>query len=215
MITMRKWLILSLITLLTLSMFTGCVSNAEKLESITGTWSITTPAVESEVVKLLESLDAKEAEIALADQKSLHITQLVSFSGDGTYVFSYDVDAIRASVRKFFEGYFDALYAGRSTLNDVYERDFTDTTVEEFRQFYAEFYDMASFQALIDELTAEAFDYEILAQPREVGTFTLRGSRLYCTPQGQDQADIIGFELKDGKLRLNFADAIQVYEKVQ
>lgn len=212
---MRNLLILAMITVLTACLFAGCASNAEKLEPLSGTWSITTAAVESEVVELLQSIEACEEEIALADQKSLYITQQVSFSTDGSYVFSYDAEAIRASVRKFYEGYFDALYEGRTTLNDVYETDFTEATVEEFRRFYAELYETVSFEELIDELTGGAFDYEALAQPQETGTVTVRGSRLYCTPEGQSKAEIIGFELKDGKLQLNFADAIQVYEKVK
>lgn len=211
---MKKLLSLALTAVLVAGLFAGCVSNAEKLQQLAGTWSVTTAAVESEAEKLLKSLDAKEAELALADLGSLKITQQVIFTADGSYTFCYDVQAVRASVKAFFEGYFDDLYEGRDTLKELHQTDFADMSQEDFQAFYAEFYGLESYDALIAQLVSEAYDYEQLAKPAETGSVSVRGSRLYCTPEGQTKAQIIGYELKDGKLRLNFADAIQVYEKV-
>lgn len=211
---MKKILSLALVAVLAVSLLGGCVSNAQKLQQLAGTWSVTTAAVEGEAEKLLKSLDAKEAELALADLGSLKITQQVIFTADGSYTFCYDVEAVRAAVKAFFEGYFDDLYEGRDTLKELHKTDFAEMSQEDFRAFYAKFYGVESYDALITQLVAEAYDYAQLAKPAETGTVTVRGSRLYCTPEGQTQAWIIGYELRDGKLRLNFADAIQVYEKV-
>ena len=53
---MKKILSLALVAVLAVSLLGGCVSNAQKLQQLAGTWSVTTAAVEGEAEKLLKSL---------------------------------------------------------------------------------------------------------------------------------------------------------------
>lgn len=209
----RIFLTLALALLLAASLC-ACDSGAEKMEALAGTYTMTAVETEDLVMELMESIEAYDEEIALVDKSSLKYVQLVTFDAKGNYSFADDPAATRQLVREFYEGYFAALYAGRTTLNAVYETTFDNMTEAEFQQYYAEVYDCTNYEALLDLLTENAHDYEALEEPWETGTYTIRGNRIYCTITGESQAEYITYSLDGNTLKLTYSDSEEVYTKV-
>lgn len=209
----KKLVVLLLAAILVLSLG-ACESAEEKMAKLAGTYTMTAVDTEEFFNSLMDSIEAYDEEIALADASSLKYVQLVTFDAEGNYSYAYDAAATEECVREFYAGYFAALYAGRTTLNDVYGGSFDDFTEEEFCQFYAELYNCADYSELIDTLVDSAYDYSTLSEPWETGTYTISGNRILCTIEGEEEAEAMGYELDGDSLTLTYSDGEEVYTKV-
>ena len=172
---------LFLVIVMIAGVFAGCESQAEKLEKLAGTWIMTTDDTEEQAQVLLEGLDLYEEEIALVDLTALDYVKVVEFGVDKTYRFSCDPDGTKACVHTFLEGVFDTLYENRTALNDVYDVEFDEISKTDFLQFYADLYQQTDFDALIDHMVSNAYNYDSFADGTEVGTFTISRGRIMCT----------------------------------
>ena len=193
--------------------FAGCESQAEKLEKLAGTWIMTTDDTEEQAQVLLEGLDLYEEEIALVDLTALDYVKVVEFGMDKTYRFSCDPDGTKACVHTFLEGVFDTLYENRTALNDVYDVEFDEISKTDFLQFYADLYQQTDFDALIDHMVSNAYDYDSLADSFEVGTFSISGSKIKTTINGKSTAEAVGYRINGDQLTLTYSDAVEVYTR--
>ena len=210
---MRRVLSL-LLAISVIALLTAC--SGMKVEDVAGTWKMEASDTALQAEALLRDVDAYEEELALADLNSLKYVKVAEFREDGTYQFRVDAQGTKDCVRSFFEGYFRALYIGRSTLNEAYNTTFDDMTEEEFRQFYAQLYAVESFSALVDALTETAYDYQSLEKPMEKGTFTLRGDLIRCTIEGKSESSAIKAVLlgeNAEQLKLTYSDGEEVYTR--
>ena len=192
----------------------GCGAGL-KLEDLTGKWAMTAMHDQEEATYLLDMLDLYAEERKLVDLDSLNYVLMVEFGSDGSYSFAYDVDANKACVREFYLGVMDALYEGRASLGGVYEADLEPMTREEFNQFYADVYGVASYEFLMDRFVEYAYDYDALAEPMETGTFKIVGDALMCTITGETEGASMGCELSGDSLKLIYADGEEVYTRVK
>lgn len=209
-----KHLKLILVLTLTMAMLCGCGGSAS-VEDLAGEWNMTVASPEEDVTYLLDSMDLYTEERAFVDQDSLSYVLAANFSTDGSYSFTYDVEANKACVREFYEGVMAALYENRAELTSLYGEEVTDMSREAFDQFYAEAYGMASYEVLMNNLVEYAFDYDVLGEPLEVGTFTIVGSNLMCTVEGETEVGSIGFALDGDTLTLTYSDGEEVYTRVK
>ena len=210
----RIFLTLALVLVLAVSLC-ACDNSAEKMEALAGTYTMTAVESEAQFMEYMESMDAYDEEIALADKSSLKYVQLVTFDAKGNYSFADDVDATKKCLREFYEGYFAALYAGRTTLNAVYETTFDNMTEAEFQQFYAEVYNCANFAALMDQLTEGAYDWDAKRTPWETGKYKIRGSKIYYTITGETKSEYTDYVLDADTLKLTYSDSVEVYTRVK
>jgi len=209
-------MILTLLLVLTLgASLCACGNNAEKMEALAGTWTMTAVESDAQFMEYMESIEAYDEEIALADKSSLKYVKLVTFDAKGNYSFADDAAATKKCLREFYEGYFASLYAGRTTLNAVYETTFDNMTEAEFQQFYAEVYDCANYEALLDLLTEGAYDWEAKEAPWETGTYTIRSNRIYCTISGEAKAEYINYSISGDTLTLTYSNLEEVYTRVK
>ena len=211
----NKTILLFAAAMLVVSILAGCVSMEDKIAEIAGVWVTESAESEENARMILENIDLYEEEIALVDLSSFDSVMLVEFKTDRSYRFSYDIDATKVCVREFYLGAFKAMYDGRASLADTYEVDFSEYTEEEFYQFYADLYEQQDFDTLINSFVEGAFDYEILGQDFETGTFTITGNNIMCTITGESEAAGIEYALVDGKLNLHFTNADMVMERAK
>lgn len=214
---MKKPIALVLAAVLVLCLCLTACSNSskEKMDALAGTYTMTYTESEEWFDELMDSIDAYDEEIALVDKSTLKAVQTVTFDAQGNYSFSDDAEGTRACVRSFYEGYFDALYAGRTTLNAKYEKTFDNMTLAEFRQFFAETYNCENYEALLTTITNNAHQYDNMADPWETGTYTIRANRIYFTISGEKEAEFITYTLTGDTLTLTYSDGEQVYQKVK
>ena len=213
---LKSMLVMGLALILVLSLC-GCQTNAQRTEELVGTYSITIPDSEEQIMVLMESIDAYDEEIALVDMESLYYVKTLTFTASDSYYYAQDPDGVAACVREFYEGYFSSLYEGRTTLNEVYADMgviFDALTEEEFYLFYAELYGFESYDALIDELVHNAYDYDALTESMEFGKFRVSGSKIYSQAAGEPEETQVNYELENGKLTIYFADGTEVYDKI-
>ncbi len=211
---MKKTVLFLLILAMVLLTFSGCgPTTAEKIEALSGVWTITLDNTKDAAESLLDTIDAYPEEVALADLNSLDYVQVVEFTTDKTYRFAYDAEGTQACVKAFYESFFDALYEGRSTLNSVYEASFDDMTKEEFQQFYAEMYELASYEEMIDKMAETAYDYEELAEAWETGTYTIKGKNIMCTITGEVMPEALEYAIDGDTLTLTYSNGVEVYTK--
>lgn len=209
----KTLLVLCLVSVLVAGMFCGCENTQAKMEALSGTWTLTAADSEEQATILLEAIDLYEEEIALVDLGSLNYVQIVEFDMDGNYRFAYDVEGIKACVHEFYTGVFDALYEGRTSLNEVYGVEFDDMSQDEFRAGFADMYGAANYDTMIDQFTEYAYDYTALAEDLETGTYTIVGDSIMCTIAGETQAEALGYAIDGDSLTLTYADAEEVYTK--
>lgn len=182
-----------------------------QIDKLAGTYVTEEQFDAADVEELLTDYDFYPEEIALVDPDGLSISKYVQFTEDKTYTFYYDVDTFKAHVEDMFRDAFADMYAGRDQLSAVYEMDMTAMTEAEFQTFYAELYSQESFDALVSVMTEDAYNYSVLEDDTEVGTFTIDDGKILCTINGTYTAESMGYELKDGKLTLHFSNKDEVY----
>ncbi|MDD5953889.1 MAG: hypothetical protein PUD38_01670 [Firmicutes bacterium] len=213
---MKKYTnILSLVVaiLMIAALFCGCESEAEKIQSLAGTWYLTISDTETTAQALLENVDFYPEEIACVDLTTLKSVKVVTFTAEKTYSFAYDADGTRACTRAFFEAAFDAMYENRASLGQLYDVDFEPASKEEFRQFYAELYSTADYSGLLDALVENGYDYDELVKPWEEGSFTINGNVIAMTILGQSEAETLKYSIEGDALTLTYADGVEVYSR--
>lgn len=241
---MKKALVLTMTLALVLSMLCGCGSilgsaasssssgdngnrsDAESAvreflnitdpyEELRGTWTSIVPDTVDEARSLLESIDAYEPELAIADLYCLEYAKTVTFTEDKTYFFGYDIEGTKACVRRFLDTYFNDLYDGRTTLNEPYGMTFDDMSRDEFLTFYAELYSYTNYEEMLDGLTANAYRYDELAvEGIENGTYTIDDDYIMCTITGESVAEGMKYSIDGDQLTLVYTNATEVYTKV-
>ena len=195
-------------------LLTAC--SARKAEDITGIWALEAQDTQVQAQALLLDVEAYTEELALADLDSLKYVKVAEFCEDGTYQFRIDAQGTKACVRSFFDGYFQALYEGRATLNEAYNMTFDEMTREEFLQFYADIYEKENYQVLLDDFAETAYDYEGLSVPTR-GTYKVTGGLVRCTKDGAGEASTLKAERsgENGEyLILTYSDGEEIYTRV-
>ena len=182
-----------------------------QIEKLAGTYMTEKPFDAEDVEDLLADYDFYAEEIALVDLDGLSLPKYVRFQEDKTYTFYYDADGFKANVENLFRQAFADMYAGRSSLSELYGADLTAMTEAEFQAFYAELYSQATFDDLIAVLTGDAYNYSSIATDTEVGTFTIDDGKILCTINGTYTAESMAYELKDGTLKLTYSNDVEVY----
>lgn len=208
-----KILLLVLVAVMVAGMFAGCETTAQKIEKLAGTWTMVADDTEEQAESLLENFDLYEEEIALVDLSALDYVQIVEFTTEKTYRFAYDAEATEACVHTFLEGVFAQMYDGRTALDETYGEDFGAMSEAEFQQHYADLYGFDDFDTLVDEMAANAYDYDALAEDWETGTFTISGDDILCTITGESQAESLGYKIVGDNLTLIYGDGTEVYTR--
>lgn len=211
---MKRMLSAALAVLMILCCLTGCKSEKKKLAELNGVWVSSMVRTPEQAEELLQSIDACEEEIALADLETMRIGTLAEFDGK-TYRFGFDAEQTRLCVEEYFRGYFEDLYEGRETLNLVYGENFPAMTQEEFYAFYASLYECEDYETLISMIVWRVYDYDALEEQSSSGTFTISDGKLVCKPDGQETESTVGYQVSNkGKtLTLSYADGVEVYTK--
>lgn len=208
---MKKILALTLVLAMLLSM-TACGLLGVKKEDLCGTWSLDLYQDAETVESILLNLDFYEEEIALIDLNSMACVMCVRFNEDNTYSYYFDIPDTKVAVRKFFNGAMEDLYAGRASLSAVYNEDLGSMSKDGFYQFYADLFGTASIDELIDSFVERAFDYDILAETLEEGTYRIVMNDIYKTPEGKTE-ESMGVTIENGILTLSYLDGDEVYTR--
>lgn len=186
----------------------------KKIDELAGVW--TCMEVDSESAsQLFEQMDFAEEELALTSDLSLTFVKVAEFKADRTYRFAYDGELTRQQTVALFDQALDALYEGRATLTALYGDEIAYATEEEFRQFYAEIYGLTSAEPLAEMMADAAFDYELLGEDFETGTYTVEGKKILCTITGETEAEYLGYQLDGDTLTLTYVDMEEVYTRAQ
>lgn len=208
-----KKVISLLLAVLMLCSLTACDLGGASMEELCGVWEMEFYQDADTAKTILEYQDFYEAELALVDLNSLACVMCVQFNEDKTYSYYFDVDATKAAVRVFFEGVMDDLYAGRETLSAVYEQDMASMTQDGFNQFYADLFGASNIDELLDYFVENAFDYNVLAETLEEGTFRIRLKDIYKIPEGKTEEESVGFAIEGDTLTLTYLDGDEVYTR--
>lgn len=186
---------------------------AKAIEALAGTWYTTVSEDESVAQTMLEHFDFYPEEIACVDLTTAKTVKAVKFTTDKTYQYAYDADGTRACVRAFFEGAFSAMYEKRASLGQLYGLDFEPADKEEFQQVYAEFYGVANFAELLDNMVDNCFDYEALCAPHEEGTYNASSDVMDMTVLGETIPRILKYSIEGDTLTLIYADGDELYSR--
>lgn len=208
---MKRFFAICLLLTMALSLFAGCGMLDNRMDELAGTWVCVLD--DDEAVLVLESIDMYPEEIALADLDSLKCVKKVTFNEDKTYSFSYDAEATWQYVYNFYVEFFADLCTNRALLSELYGVDMAAMSDVEFYQFYADMYGAADLETMITNFTDGCYDYELLAQPYETGTFRFDGDDLLCTIDGETTAEALGFAVSGRFLTLTYADGVEEYVK--
>lgn len=211
---MKKYVSVMLAAALLVSLLAGCsLLGGISKDELVGYWETVKPDTREEAMGLLENIEAYDSEIALADLDSLQYVKEVVFRDDGTYYFGYHVEGTKACVRDFYDAYFNALYEGRVTLEEDYGESFEAMSQAEFRQYFAGLYGFTDYIEMLDYFTETAYDYDLLEEPTETGTYRIDGDEILTTIDGEYKEEAMGAELEEGVLTLTYLDGTETYTK--
>lgn len=184
----------------------------DKIDDLAGVYTTLEDNTDS-VQDLLTLVDLSQEELALTGDVELKLVKTVEFTQNRTYRFGYDAQQSRQHVRAMYADALDALYQGRATLTSLYGDEVATATQEEFRQFYAELYSFTSYDELLDALADNAFDYDILGEDFETGTYTVEGKKIMCTITGESEAEYLNYHLDGDTLTLTYSDMEETYTR--
>lgn len=207
---MKKLISLILVLILVTSL---CA--CEKLDhsaNIRGTWKM--DYLEDDELRddLLTAIELYDEEIALVTAR-LHGIKVVTFNADKTYTFSEPVEDNKACVREFYDNVFSYLYGGRSELKGLYEQDISAMGHDDFMQFYAELYGTENYEALLDKLSENAFDWSKFGVT-EKGTYTVSSESIKVDSEDDEFDGSISYTVEGDTLTLTYADGTERYTKV-
>lgn len=209
-----KTMKITLALVLIAALLCGCGAGM-KMSDLAGDWTMTAVSDAEEAGYLMDMIELYEEERAAVGDIPLEYVAGARFDEEGNYSFYYDVEANKECVRTFYVAVVDALYENRSQLADVYGSEVNDMTQEEFRAFYGLAYGFANYDIMITRFVENAYDYAVLEEPLETGTFKIVGNSLLCTITGETEAESLGCELSGDSLKLIYADAEEVYTRVK
>ena len=200
---------LALVLVLSVSLLCGCNDN----ESIQGTWIAVTVDDKEATRDFLESLEFFDEEIALMDLNTMKTVQKLEFREDGTYEMGIDADGCREAMEEFFDGMMEALYNGRASLTEVYGEEIATLSKEEFNQFYAELFGCETIEEFKSVFASEVVDFDGIEEDNETGKYNAAMGTIYFTKDGASEAETAPYEIKGGKLKVDFADVDVEYTK--
>lgn len=217
---MKKKLLSWVIAIVVLALIAGVrtfvsesIANG-KIDKLAGRWETQTEADMENMSDLLLNWDFYPEELELAEDVKLYIPTIIELNENRVYRVYIDGEIFRSCVCEMFDGVLDALYDGREKLVDTYGEVVMTMTRDEFRQAYAEMYELSSDRELIDVFADSAYDYEEISEPIERGTFTVEGKKVYFTITGETEAEYASYQLSGDTLTLTFVDGVEVYTRV-
>lgn len=193
----------------------ACESGPSATDLLCGTWNTKVAMDEDYVRDLLHDLSFDDAEIAYADLQGLVYVENITFRSDRTYSIATPEAETRALTRSWYADFFNRIYAHLSELEDVYGEGAAEyyTSVDMFEDFYAELFEVDSFDTLLDEFVEESFNFD--AFDEETGTFTVESGKIHMTVTGASEAEFVTYTLVENTLTLTYAEnEISVYTKV-
>ena len=109
---------------------------------------------------------------------------------------------------------FQKLFAGRETLNEIYDVDFGQMDEAQFQQFYAEIYEMQNFDALISLFSQNALNLEAMAE-LESGDFKLKNGKIDFVTSSIDQPGVADYAIDGEKLTITYVDGVEEYTRAK
>lgn len=209
-----KYVKLVLLWLLAAVMLCGCGAELNQ-EEITGTWIGTGTHKKEVATVLLNQIELYKEEKDFIDLYSLQYVKSVRFTKNGKYAITWSVEENKRCVQEFYEGVMDTLYENRVRLNELYEPVFDDMSREEFNQFYVDMYGFENYETMINAFVENAYDYEQMAQTKEIGTYKIDESVLVCTIDGAEEGDVLGCKVEGDTLTLIYASSREVYTRAE
>lgn len=186
---------------------TGCLIDPK--EKLQGTWKTTIVASDESKEKLLANFDLYEEEIALAEDVPLRYVKLLTFYSSD-YRYSFDKSETIAYLRDYFQSMMDAIYEGRTALNNVYDVDFGAMTKSDFQQFYADLYEVADYNALVETFATDMLNMD---EDIESGTYYVKSGKVYYKMKGDAEYEYCDYKVKGDTLTLNYSDVVEIYTK--
>ena len=210
---MKKLISLILVLLLVTSLCACArLSKIDYYSKVTGSWKMDYLKDTELQQELLTSIELYDQEIALVTAR-LHGIKIVTFNQDKTYTVSQPVEDNQACVREFFDRVFDSLYLGQEKLKGVYEQDISTMSEADFKQFYAQLYGAENYEALLDKLAENSFDWTKYGTTEE-GTYTIGSEKIKVDTDGTEYDGTLSYTVIGDTLTLTYADGTETYKKM-
>lgn len=203
---MKKYiaLLLALVMVLTL---TACGLSTKDLAH---KWVMMDNYTEDGARENLEAFGFYEEEIALADLTCIGAVRYLTFGTDGTYSFIYNEEETHEKLVAYYDNYITNLFNNRDKLVDDYGADVIDELSDEetFKEFYAYMFSCETYEALLDALADDTFDF---SEANEQGTYKLTGDTVILYENGGSDGATIGVALEGNSLTITYTDGTEVY----
>lgn len=203
---MKKYiaLLLALVMVLTL---TACGLSTKDLAH---KWVMMDNYTEDGARENLEAFGFYEEEIALADLTCIGAVRYLTFGTDGTYSFIYNEEETHEKLVAYYDNYITNLFNNRDKLVDDYGADVIDELSDEetFKEFYAYMFSCETYEALLDALADDTFDF---SEANEQGTYKLTGDTVILYENGGSDGATIGVALEGNTLTITYTDGTEVY----
>lgn len=203
---MKKYiaLLLALVMVLTL---TACGLSTKDLAH---KWVMMDNYTEDGARENLVAFGFYEEEIALADLTCIGAVRYLTFGTDGTYSFIYNEEETHEKLVAYYDNYITNLFNNRDKLVDDYGADVIDELSDEetFKEFYAYMFSCETYEALLDALADDTFDF---SEANEQGTYKLTGDTVILYESGGSDGATIGVALEGNSLTITYTDGTEVY----
>lgn len=210
---MKRIVALVLTMILVCAGLNGCDLDLGASDAIIGHWETVRYYTSDSMRRSMEDLDLYAEEIAMMDLGAVGYVDVFEIRDDKTYTITCDAEKSIAMVQQYFRDAFATFYQNRSELDDLYEDDLGSMTESQLQQFYADLYGQTDFDALIELFVYSITNEEYLLEGTEKGTYRVSRNRIWCTPEGEKEAQYIDFVVDGDILTLTYSDETVKYTR--
>lgn len=203
---MKKYIALLLVLVLVLSLSACGLSTKDLAHK----WVMIDNYTEDGARENLEAFGFYENEVALADLTCIGAVRYLTFGSDGTYSFIYDEEETHEKLVAYYDSFITNLYNNKDKLVDDYTAEVIDELSDEetFKEFYAYMFSCETYEALLDALADDTFDF---TDTTEQGTYKLAGKTVVLYENGGSDGATIGVALEGNTLTITYTDGTEVY----
>ena len=214
-------LILALCLLLALAACDGAslTTPSLKLDDLVGKWQTTYTLEEDVAEELLDYYGFTEEERALIGHDVFKVAQILTIGSDKTYSFEIDGERSRNLVRQSFNSIISLVYDHLGELTDTYGEEMAEEVadLDEFKDYYAWMYDFDSYDEYLDAVVEDfVSEYYDMSSPIDLehGTFTIDGTDLVMTIDGESEGASVGASLSGNSLLITYKDGEELYTRL-
>ncbi|MCQ2433570.1 MAG: hypothetical protein MJ175_13285 [Clostridia bacterium] len=216
---MKKILACALCVLFVLAAVCSCGESGPSpyptKQELVGSWNRKDDFTEEEANTMLTSIGFSEEELPYCP-KDVCVYELIVFNDDNTYSIGGDPEMSKTAICEYMERVIQALYNNVNNMPETYGEDPDFQDIQDFKDFYAWFYDYETYADFINGIADYVVDDVFMYSegPDETGKYTLSAGEINFTADGSVDEEYVKVSYDENRnIVMAYSNATLTYTK--